>query len=81
MFSLVFCNHFLFLYQEQFDYLFHFNAIKELIRVIKKGGSIYIYPLVNFKDEVYSHFEELIETLINKGIQIELVKTQRQPIF
>lgn len=62
-FSLVFCNHFLFLYQEQFDFKFHLDAIKEMVRITKKDGSIYIYPLVGFKDEVYPYLDELIEAL------------------
>jgi hypothetical protein len=32
-FSLILCSHFLFLYQEQFDYTFHINAVTEMLRV------------------------------------------------
>ncbi|MCY8235470.1 class I SAM-dependent methyltransferase [Priestia endophytica] len=37
-FSLLLCNHFLFLYEAQFDFNFHVTAMKEMIRVTKKGG-------------------------------------------
>jgi SAM-dependent methyltransferase len=76
VFSLVLCNHFLFLYQEQFDYQFHLNAIEELIRVTKKGGTICIYPLVGFKDEVYPELNELIKSLNKNGVTAEMVETK-----
>lgn len=74
-FSLVFCNHFLFLYQEQFDYKFHLEAIKEMIRVTKKGGLVCIYPLVGFKDEIYPYLDELIKTLNKIGVIAEIDET------
>lgn len=74
-FSLVFCNHFLFLYQEQFDFTFHVNAIQEMLRVTEKGGSICIYPLVGFKDELYPHLNELIETITKNGVHAKLADT------
>jgi SAM-dependent methyltransferase len=74
-FSLILCNHFLFLYQEQFDYEFHLKAINELIRITKKGGVIRIYPLVGFKNESYPYLDKLIKTLSNNGVEIELTST------
>lgn len=74
-FSLVFCNHFLFLYQEQFDFKFHLDAIKEMVRITKKGGSIFIYPLVGFKDEVYPNLDELIEALNKNGVSATIDET------
>ncbi|WP_245308320.1 class I SAM-dependent methyltransferase [Halalkalibacter urbisdiaboli] len=73
-FSLVLCNHFLFLYQDQFDYRFHLDAIEELIRVMKKGGTICIYPLVGFKDERYPFIDQLIERL-NQHVKVTETKT------
>jgi SAM-dependent methyltransferase len=75
-FSLVLCNHFLFLYQEQFDYQFHLEAIQEMIRVTKKGGTIRIYPLVGFKDEEYPYLDSLLETLNNGEVIAEKTKTE-----
>jgi SAM-dependent methyltransferase len=74
-FSLILCNHFLFLYQEQFDYEFHLKAINELIRITKKGGVIRIYPLVGFKNESYPYLDKLIKTLSSNGVEIELTST------
>ena len=74
-FSLVFCNHFLFLYQEQFDFTFHIKAIQEMLRVTQKGGSICIYPLVGFKDEIYPYLDKFIQTITKKGFHAKLTET------
>lgn len=74
-FSFVLCNHFLFLYQEQFDYEFHLRALNELLRITKKGGVIRIYPLVGFKNEPYPYLNQLIDTLEHQGVEIELTPT------
>ncbi|MGJ9381894.1 hypothetical protein [Salipaludibacillus sp. CF4.18] len=75
VFSSVFCNHFLFLYEAQFDYTFHLKAMKELIRVTQRNGSIYVYPLVGFNDEVYSHLKELIQEVEKTGASVEMIET------
>ena len=74
-FSLVLCNHFLFLYQEQFDLEFHLQAIQEMIRVTKKGGMIRIYPLVGFKNERYPYLDELIEAVNDENIVVKITDT------
>jgi SAM-dependent methyltransferase len=74
-FSLVLCNHFLFLYQEQFDYDFHIQALKELIRITQKGGMIRIYPLVGFKNESYPYLENLMKVVGSECTEIELIRT------
>lgn len=74
-FSLVLCNHFLFLYEAQFDYTFHLEAIEELIRVTEKGGSVCIYPLVGFNDDVYPRLDELIQKINKTGASAETVET------
>ena len=65
-FSLVLCSHFLFLYEEQFDYAFHFAALEELIRVCKPGGEIRIYPLASLRWEPYAKLDELANHLESK---------------
>lgn len=75
-FSLILCNHFLFLYQEQFDYTFHLEAIKEMIRVTQEGGVIRIYPIVDFKYQIYPHLDELIETLNTVGVRAKIQETK-----
>lgn len=70
-FDLVLCSHFLFLYEEQFDYVFHLEAVRELIRVAKSGGEVRIYPLFSFRTEEYSRLPDLINELTNEGHLVE----------
>jgi hypothetical protein len=62
-FELVLCSHFLFLYEEQFDFDFHLAAVGELLRVCKPGGEVRIYPLLSFKTAEYSRLPDLIHAL------------------
>jgi ubiquinone/menaquinone biosynthesis C-methylase UbiE len=75
-FSLVLCSHFLFLYEEQFDYAFHLAALKELLRICKKGGEARIYPLLNFRTELYGRLPELMRALEEEGAAVTLLDTK-----
>jgi hypothetical protein len=75
-FSLVLCSHFLFLYQEQFDYAFHLNAIMEMYRVCQAGGQIRIYPVYDLKGAPYSCLGQLINHLKELGALVELRASQ-----
>lgn len=70
-FDLVLCSHFLFLYEEQFDYAFHLKAVRELLRVAKPGGEVKIYPLLSFRTEEYGRLPDLINELTNEGHLVE----------
>lgn len=59
-FDLTLCSHFLFLYEEQFDYDFHVAAVRELMRLTKPGGEVRIYPLHNLRTERYTQLDRLI---------------------
>jgi len=74
-FSLVLCNHFLFLYQDQLDLEFHLQALREMIRVTTKGGMIRIYPLVGFKNERYPYLDELVEALNDENAIVKTTET------
>jgi SAM-dependent methyltransferase len=75
-FDIVLCSHFLFLYEEQFDYAFHRRAVEELLRVCRKGGEVRLYPLVNFKTQPYTHMSQLLDDLSLQGYKAELVPSQ-----
>lgn len=74
-FSLVFCSHFLFLYESQFDFQFHLEAILQLVRVCKPGGRVLIYPLSTFAREPYARLEELEASLEQSGTQVTRIPT------
>ncbi|WP_246320389.1 class I SAM-dependent methyltransferase [Paenibacillus qinlingensis] len=70
-FDLVMCSHFLFLYEEQFDYAFHVEAVRELLRVCKPGGEVRIYPLLNFRTEEYCRLQDLINEFELAGFTLQ----------
>jgi hypothetical protein len=69
-FSMVLCSHFLFLYEEQFDYTFHLAALRELLRVCEAGGEVRIYPLLNFRSQPYSGMDQLVYALKEEGVDV-----------
>ncbi|WP_372635857.1 class I SAM-dependent methyltransferase [Cohnella sp.] len=62
-FELALCSHFLFLYADTFDERFHAAALRELIRVLRPGGELRIYPLVTLKWEKYPYMERVLGEL------------------
>jgi hypothetical protein len=75
-FSLVLCSHFLFLYQEQFDYNFHINAVIEMLRVSRAGGQIRIYPIFDFKGLPFLNLEKLMSQIGEHGAIAELAPSE-----
>jgi ubiquinone/menaquinone biosynthesis C-methylase UbiE len=75
-FSLILCSHFLFLYQEQFDYTFHINAVIEMLRVCRAGGQIRIYPIFDFKRLPYPYLERFMRQLQEHGARTELIPSK-----
>jgi hypothetical protein len=75
-FSLVLCSHFLFLYEEQFDFSFHMRSVLEMMRICRPGGSIRIYPLMSLKWEPYPQLQQLLEVVRDNGGSAELFATK-----
>jgi SAM-dependent methyltransferase len=65
-FGLIVCSHFLFLYADTFGEQFHRESIIELMRVLKPGGELRIYPLVTLKWGEIPFLTELLSEL--KGV-------------
>jgi ubiquinone/menaquinone biosynthesis C-methylase UbiE len=76
LFDLTLCSHFLFLYEEQFGYDFHYAAVRELLRVTKPGGEVRLYPLYNFRTERYSHLERLRRDIETEGVVSRLERSR-----
>jgi len=72
----VLCSHFLFLYEQQFDYEFHAAAVRELLRVCKPGGVVRVYPLLNFRTEEYGCLDDLLALLRDAGAEAERKPSQ-----
>jgi len=75
-FALVLCSHFLFLYEEQFSYAFHREALQELYRVARPGGELRVYPLYTLRHERYPALDELIRSFEAEGAQAELLPSR-----
>ncbi|SEO24120.1 class I SAM-dependent methyltransferase [Paenibacillus sp. OV219] len=75
-FGLVLCSHFLFLYEDQFDYEFHLRAVMEMLRVCKPGGMVRIYPMISLRWEPYSELERLRADLSKNGVVTGLFRSK-----
>jgi hypothetical protein len=72
-FSLVLSSHFLFLYSDRLELDFHMNCLKELVRVC--AGTVHVFPLSGLDAKPYEHINDVIKSLENTGINVEITKT------
>jgi hypothetical protein len=70
-FDLALCSHFLFLYSEHFDYGFHRDAIRELLRLARE---VRIFPLLTLMRELSPHLDPLIGELRREGYGVSVEK-------
>lgn len=62
-FGLAVCSHFLFLYADSFGEKFHSDALRELLRVVRPGGEVRVYPLVTLKWEQPAYLPRILTDL------------------
>ncbi len=72
-FDLTLVSYFLFVYEEQFDYKFHRESLREILRVT--AGETRLYPLVNFKGERSSFVDKIQTDAQFSKYKFEEVKT------
>ena len=72
-FDLTLVSYFLFVYEEQFDYEFHKQSLREILRITT--GEARIYPLVNFKAERSQWMERIKMDPAFAGWKFEEVET------
>lgn len=70
-FDLVLCAHLLFVYAKRFDFQFHLEACRELLRV--SSGEVRIHPLVDLGGRPYYELDELRSALELEGISSEVL--------
>ncbi|MDZ8108874.1 MAG: SAM-dependent methyltransferase [Nostoc sp. DedQUE12a] len=72
-FDIALCSHLLFLYSDQLDYDFHFNAVGEMLRIAQE---IRIFPLIDLMLKPSPHLEKIIKYYADKGYKINIEKVQ-----
>jgi hypothetical protein len=80
-FDLVLCGSFLFIYSAasnqklgHLDYGFHYQAIRELMRVCR--GEIRIFPIPSFQEKLHEYAERLLTDLEQDGIVIQTIPVE-----
>ncbi len=70
-FDLVLCAHLLFVYAKRFDFAFHLEACRELVRVSRE--EVRIHPVVGLGGKPYGDLDRLRAALAEDGIVSEVV--------
>lgn len=70
-FDITLSAHFLFTYANRLNYKFHYDAIKELLRVTSQ--ELRIFPLVDMSGNYYEHLKQLKDDLLADGYIYEEV--------
>jgi len=74
-FNLILCSHLLFIYDHRLNYEFHYNSIKEMLRVCE--GELRIYPLVKHHENKSAYVKQIQKDLVDYVV-IELVEVDYQ---
>ena len=69
-FDITLSSHFLFMYDGQFDYEFHKEAVLEMLRITSK--EVRIFPLVNLKGQKSWFVHRIIKDMLDKGYGISI---------
>ncbi len=69
-FELALCSHFLFLYSEHHDLVFHIESIKELCRVSEE---VRIFPLLELGTRKSRHLDGVMAWLARENVPAEIV--------
>lgn len=72
-YDLVLCSHFLFLYSEHYNYQFHYDSIKEMLRVSQE---VRIFPLLTLMLQRSPYLEKIIQEFSDTGHTVSIVKVQ-----
>lgn len=70
-FALALCSHFLFLYSAHYDFAFHQDSIREMLRV---SHEVRIFPLLTLMLERSPYLNDIISTLQTEGYCVEIVR-------
>ncbi|MEA5532443.1 SAM-dependent methyltransferase [Crocosphaera sp. XPORK-15E] len=74
-FDLALCSHFLFLYSDHYDFKFHFESIKEMLRV---SSEVRIFPLLTLMLEISPHLQPIINYFQKMGYNVSIIPVEYQ---
>lgn len=72
-YDIALCSHFLFLYSEHYNYQFHFDAIREMLRVAKE---VRIFPLLTLMLQRSPYLEQIMQQFREMGHSVAIIKVQ-----
>ncbi|OKH12085.1 SAM-dependent methyltransferase [Fischerella major NIES-592] len=72
-YDLALCSHFLFLYSDHHDYQFHFDGIKEMLRVSQE---VRIFPLLTLMLQRSPYLDRITQELQELGYTVAIVKVK-----
>lgn len=70
-FSLALCSHFLFLYSAHYDFAFHQDSIREMLRV---SHEVRIFPLLTLMLERSPYLDDIVSTLKTEDYSVEIIQ-------
>lgn len=70
-FDLALCSHFLFLYSAHYDRDFHFESIKEMLRISRE---VRIFPLLTLALEISPYLDFIVEEFKTLGYSVAVAK-------
>lgn len=72
-YDITLCSHFLFLYSDHYDYQFHYDSIREMLRVSKE---VRIFLLLTLMLQRSQHLDEIIQEFSDMGYVVSTVRVQ-----
>lgn len=73
-FTLTLVSHLLFLYEDQLDYAFHRDTLRELLRITSR--EVQIYPIVNLRGERSIYVDQLIKDAVFADYKFSCVRVE-----
>jgi hypothetical protein len=72
-YDIALCSHFLFLYSDHHDYQFHFDSIREMLRVSQE---VRIFPLLTLMLQPSPYLERITQELRELGYTVSIVRVE-----
>ena len=72
-YDIALCSHFLFLYSEHHDCQFHFDSIKEMLRVSRE---VRIFPLLTLMLQRSPHLNQIVQKFSEMGYTVSITKVE-----